>query len=44
VGTPEFEKSRDDRKKVEIRFAHLKVHHHFERMRLRIDGADEVIE
>jgi transposase len=35
VGTPEFEKSRDDRKKVEMRFAHLKVHHHFERMRLR---------
>ncbi len=35
VGTPEFEKSRDARKKVEMRFAHLKVHHHFERMRLR---------
>jgi len=35
VGTPEFEKSRDERKKVEMRFAHLKVHHHFERMRLR---------
>jgi transposase len=35
VGTPEFEKSRADRKKVEMRFAHLKVHHHFERMRLR---------
>jgi hypothetical protein len=27
--------SRDERKKVEMRFAHLKVHHHFERMRLR---------
>ena len=24
--------SRDERKKVEMRFAHLKVHHHFERM------------
>jgi transposase len=35
VGTPEFEKSRNERKKVEMRFAHLKVHHHFERMRLR---------
>jgi transposase len=35
AGTPGFEKSRDDRKKVEMRFAHLKVHHHFERMRLR---------
>jgi len=35
VGTPEFKKSRDERKKVEMRFAHLKVHHHFERMRLR---------
>jgi hypothetical protein len=35
VGTPEFEKSRDERKKIEMRFAHLKVHHHFERMRLR---------
>ncbi len=35
VGTPEFDKSRDERKKVEMRFAHLKTHHHFERMRLR---------
>jgi transposase len=34
-GTPEFEKSRDERKKVEMRFAHLKTHHRFERMRLR---------
>ena len=33
--TPEFEQSRNERKKVEMRFAHLKVHHHFERMRLR---------
>src|SRR5882672_1955749 len=34
-GTPEFDKSRDERKRVEMRFAHLKTHHHFERMRLR---------
>jgi transposase len=40
VGTPEFEKSRDERKKVEMRFAHLKTHHRFERMRLRgLSGA-----
>jgi len=38
--TPEFAKSRDERKKVEIRFAHLKTHHRFERMRLRgLSGA-----
>ena len=38
--TPEFEKSRNQRKKVEMRFAHLKTHHRFERMRLRgISGA-----
>jgi transposase len=34
-GTPAFDKSRNDRKKVEMRFAHLKTHHGFERMRLR---------
>jgi len=34
-GTPEFEQSSNQRKKVEMRFAHLKVHHRFERMRLR---------
>ena len=34
-GTPEFEQSSNARKKVEMRFAHLKVHHRFERMRLR---------
>jgi hypothetical protein len=34
-GTPEFERSSNERKKVEMRFAHLKVHHSFERMRLR---------
>jgi transposase len=40
VGTPEFDKSRDERKKVEMRFAHLKTHHRFERMRLRgLSGA-----
>jgi transposase len=33
--TPAFDKSRNDRKKVEMRFAHLKTHHRFERMRLR---------
>jgi transposase len=39
-GTPEFDKSRNDRKKVEMRFAHLKTHHRFERMRLRgLSGA-----
>ena len=35
TGTPEFERSSNDRKKVEMRFAHLKVQHRFERMRLR---------
>jgi Transposase DDE domain len=35
MATPEFAKSRDERKKVEMRFAHLKTHHRFERMRLR---------
>jgi len=40
IGTPEFDKSRDERKKVEMRFAHLKAHDHFERMRLRgLSGA-----
>jgi transposase len=38
--TPEYEKSRDERKKVEMRFAHLKTHHRFDRMRLRgLSGA-----
>ena len=33
-------KSRDERKRVEMRFAHLKNHHGFERMRLRgLSGA-----
>jgi Transposase DDE domain len=40
MGTPEFDKSSDERKKVEMRFAHLKTHHRFERMRLRgLSGA-----
>ena len=40
MGTPEFAKSRDERKKVEMRFAHLKTHHRFERLRLRgLSGA-----
>ena len=40
MGSPEFDKSRDERKKVEMRFAHLKTHHRFERMRLRgLSGA-----
>jgi transposase len=34
-GTLEFEQSWNERKKVEMRFAHLKVSHRFERMRLR---------
>ena len=39
-GTPAFDKSRNDRKKAEMRFAHLKTHHRFERMRLRgLSGA-----
>ena len=32
--TPEYERSRDERKRVEMRFAHLKTHHRFERLRL----------
>jgi hypothetical protein len=40
MGKPEFDKSRDERKRVEMRFAHLKTHHRFERMRLRgLSGA-----
>jgi hypothetical protein len=37
-----FLKSRDERKRVEMRFAHLKIHHSFERVRLRgLSGARE---
>jgi hypothetical protein len=40
AGTEAFERSADECKKVEIRFAHLKTHHRFERMRLRgLSGA-----
>ena len=43
--TKAFIKSRDERKRVEMRFAHLKIHHGFERMRLRgLSGArDEFV-
>jgi hypothetical protein len=38
--TKAFLKSRDLRKRVEMRLAHLKTHHRFERMRLRgLSGA-----
>lgn len=38
--TKAFVRSRDERKRVEMRFAHLKTHHGFERMRLRgLSGA-----
>ncbi len=38
--TKAFAKSRDERKRVEMRFAHLKTHHRFERLRLRgLSGA-----
>ena len=42
--TKAFLRSRDQRKRVEMRFAHLKTHHGFERMRVRgLSGArDEV--
>jgi transposase len=40
MGTKRFLKSRDERKRVEMRFAHLKIHHGFDRMRLRgLSGA-----
>lgn len=40
VDTPAYKRSCDERKKVEMRFAHLKTHHRFERMRLRgLSGA-----
>ena len=35
AGTEPFGQSRRECKKVEMRFAHLKTHHRFERMRLR---------
>ena len=40
MGSKAFMKSRDERKRVEMRFAHLKIQHGFERMRLRgLSGA-----
>jgi hypothetical protein len=38
MDTPAFAKSRDERKKVEMRFAHLKTHHRFERIEWGADG------
>jgi transposase len=35
MNTKAFLKSRDQRKRVEMRFAHLKTHHRFERLHLR---------
>ena len=35
MATKAFLQSRDERKRVEMRFAHLKTHHGFERLRLR---------
>jgi hypothetical protein len=40
--TKAFLKSRDQRKRVEMRFAHLKTHHGFERMRLPFSGARDL--
>ena len=38
--TKAFARSRDERKRVEMHFAHLKTHHGFERLRLRgLSGA-----
>jgi hypothetical protein len=38
--TKAFRRSRDERTRVEMRFAHLKTHHAFERLRLRgLSGA-----
>jgi Transposase DDE domain len=40
MGSKAFMKSRDERKRAEMRFAHLKIQHGFERMRLRgLSGA-----
>lgn len=42
AGTPEFEQSANKRKKVEMRFGHLKTHHRFDQMRLRgLSGASD---
>jgi Transposase DDE domain len=39
AGTPQFERSRNERKKVEILFAHLKTTMRFERMRAQAGAA-----
>jgi len=42
AGTPAFERSRNERKKIEMLFAHLKRHLGFERLRLRgLTGASD---
>ena len=42
AGTPEFEQSANERKKVEMRFGHLKTHHRFDQLRLRgLSGASD---
>jgi hypothetical protein len=42
AGTQEFQQSRNERKKVEMLFAHLKTTLRFERMRLRgLSGASD---
>ena len=43
MATKAFIKSRDERRRVEMRFAHLKTHHGFERLRVRglIGARDE---
>jgi hypothetical protein len=42
AGTPEFDQSTNERRKVEMRFGHLKTHHGFDRMRLRgLSGASD---
>jgi hypothetical protein len=40
VGTEAFQRSCNERRKIEMRFAHLKTHHGFNRLRLRgLSGA-----
>lgn len=41
IETPEFGKSRDQRKTVEMCLVHLKIHHRFERMRGLFGARDE---
>lgn len=42
MNTPQYERSRDERKKVEMRFAHLKTHHRFERKQAIVQDAEAV--